>query len=389
MNQMFSNSIDNQSYLQNETSCRGKARTFVNHFVYEMIYMLMICIMFGFCVCSNSIVEYDSRNNGKTIEIWNTTYQVINTFFLLDLIANALIYRGRLFISKPGYKFETFLQVFNIMFTIWYAVKKNDRDAKPSDLMTFHTGFICIFMFRLGNLIPYLMAIRDVRIVVETAQRLATPFASILFAYYLLTFEYQVIGTMMFGGEVLYSLGPVEAREAGDGLQIVFNFNDFTNAFMVLTAMLVTNNWNDFVDMYCELKDWDWQVRVYFSFFFYIVALIIVNIITSFVVEIYDDISDEIDTNMDRAKNSIILAKAMPNGEGLQELLRLAAEQEKEEQLKEAEAKEAAMANAVKSHDDGQSDLTESVITDSDMQQSNVDPLEAMKARVLKMVKKE
>ena len=171
---------------------------------------------------------------------------------------------------------------------------------------------------------------------------------------------------MMFGGEVLYSLGPVEAREAGDGLQIVFNFNDFTNAFMVLTAMLVTNNWNDFVDMYCELSGWDWQVRVYFSFFFYIVALIIVNIITSFVVEIYDDISEEIDTSIERSKHAIILEKAMPDGQGLEELLRLAAQQEKEEQVKETDAKEAALQIA-QSGDGNESELTESVMTDESL----------------------
>ena len=190
------------------------------------------------------------------METWNVTYQVINSFFLFDLIFNAIIYQKRLYISKPGYKFETFLQVASFIFTIWYAVIKNDETATVSDVMRFHTGFIVIYMLRLGNLIPYLMAIRDVRIVVETAKRLATPFVSILFSYYLLTYECLVIGVMMFGGDVLYSLGPDEAREAGDGLQIVFNFNDFTNSFMVLTAMLVTNNWNDFVDMYIELSGW-------------------------------------------------------------------------------------------------------------------------------------
>ena len=166
---MFSQSIDSQ-IGEEGTSWRAKGRKCVNCFVYEMIYMLMICIMFGFCVCSNQIVEHDSRvNSGKTMTTWNTTYQVINTFFLIDLLIIALIYRERIYISKPGYKFETILQIFNIIFTIWYAIRRSNLDAKPSDLMRFHTGFIYIFMFRLGNLIPYLMAIRDVRIVVETA----------------------------------------------------------------------------------------------------------------------------------------------------------------------------------------------------------------------------
>jgi len=45
-------------------------------------------------------------------------------------------------------------------------------------------------MLRMCFLINYLTAIRDVKIVVETAKRLATPFVSILFAYYLITLEY-------------------------------------------------------------------------------------------------------------------------------------------------------------------------------------------------------
>ena len=69
-----------------------------------------------------------------------------------------------------------------------------------------------------------------------------------LFAYYLLTFEYLVIGTIMYGGDVLYSMGPEQANDLGSGLNIIWNFNDFSNAFMVLTLILVTNNWNDVVD---------------------------------------------------------------------------------------------------------------------------------------------
>ena len=156
-------------------------------------------------------------------------------------------------------------------------------------------------MLRLCFLLPYLKTIRDVRIVIDTTHRLATPFVSIIFAYYLITFEYQVIGEWMFSGLVLYSNGYEEAVEAGgDGINILYNFNDFCGSFMVLNAMLVTNNWNDFVDLFAEVSGMQWEVRVYFSVFFYLAALIIVNIITSFVVEIYDQLSDEIDLDMQK-----------------------------------------------------------------------------------------
>ena len=49
-------------------------------------------------------------------------------------------------------------------------------------------------MFRLAMLLKYAYMIDDVRITMVTAQRLASPFLGILFAFYLITYEYQVIG---------------------------------------------------------------------------------------------------------------------------------------------------------------------------------------------------
>lgn len=50
--------------------------------------------------------------------------------------------------------------------------------------------FVCILMLRLAIIIQYIILIEDVRIIIKTALQLATPFLSILFAFYLLTFEF-------------------------------------------------------------------------------------------------------------------------------------------------------------------------------------------------------
>ena len=142
---------------------------------------------------------------------------------------------------------------------------------------------------------------------IETAKRVSIPFVSILFAYYLITFEFQVIGQIMFSGKVKYSLGSEESIAAGDGLEIVFNFNDFFGSLMVLTAFLISNNWNTMVDLYSVVTGWQTIVRIYFSFFFFLVALIILNIITSFVVEIYDALGDEVDLKLSKERNSLKL----------------------------------------------------------------------------------
>ena len=87
-----------------------------------------------------------------------------------------------------------------------------------------------------------------------------------------------------------------EAQVAGTGLNLRFNFNDFMGSIMVLGALLVSNNWNTITDLFCYVSGAIWWPRVYFCSFFFLVALIILNIIISFVLEVYDALGSEIDT---------------------------------------------------------------------------------------------
>jgi len=102
---------------------------------------------------------------------------------------------------------------------------------------------------------------------------------------------------------VTYAEGWTLADAAGgDGVNLVLNFNDYMNGCQTLIAMMITNNWNDIVDEFQESVEDEWGEplaqfvgRFYFSLFFFLVAMIVMNIITSFVVEIYDALSDEVD----------------------------------------------------------------------------------------------
>ena len=152
-------------------------------------------------------------------------------------------------------------------------------------------------MVRMLILLKYLMLIEDIRLIVYTAMRLATPFLSILFTFYLLTYEYQFIGQWLFGGLVtLNDQGQVDA--AGDALYLRINFNDFFGSLMVLNCMLITNNWNSFVDLFAYVYGNDFITKLYFTSFFYAVALIIMNIIISFVLEVYDDLGTMVEREM-------------------------------------------------------------------------------------------
>ena len=55
---------------------------------------------------------------------------------------------------------------------------------------------------------------------------------------------------------------------------------------LTLFAVMVGNNWNSYADMYCTLVGNNWP-RVYFTTFYMTTIMIMLNIVISFVLEIY------------------------------------------------------------------------------------------------------
>jgi len=177
-------------------------------------------------------------------------------------------------------------------------------------------------MARTAILGKYFMMIKDVRVVVETASHLATPFLSILFTFYLLTFEYIVLGEAFFGAAVTYREEPLVARTIDNPFYIRLNFNDFFGSLMVLWMLILSNNWDSIVDMHCAVVGANIWPKLYFCSFYFFVGLIMLNIVISFVLELFDDMSAQVARTVKREKNVATLARAMPNGEGLPELLK-------------------------------------------------------------------
>ena len=245
-------------------------------------------------------------------------------YFLADLLLQALAFRSKLFELKPAYKYEIFLTVVNVLVILIYVMQMRDKSFTGVHFARLESFFMCIALLRPAILIKYLYLIEDVRIISYTASRLATPFVGLLFTFYLLTIEFQVVGQWMFGGLVTYEDGWMQLSESGD-LYIEINFNDFFGSNMVLMTYLVTNNWNDFNDLYdyvFEPFGPIWIVNSYFTFYFFLVALICLNIIISFVMEIYDSLRNDVEAEMLKQKHAAILRKSYPTGQGLAELVR-------------------------------------------------------------------
>ena len=99
---------------------------------------------------------------------------------------------------------------------------------------------------------------------------------------------------------------------------------------MVLIALLVSNNWNTITELFCYVTGATWWPRFYFCSFFFLVALIILNIIISFVLEVYDALGSDVEIQLRKERNTLILSRALPDGDGLKELIKKAAKEEKQ-----------------------------------------------------------
>lgn len=61
---------------------------------------------------------------------------------------------------------------------------------------------------------------------------------------------------------------------------------------LTLFAVLVSNNWNSTTDIYCLLCGSNWP-RLFFGIFFFMTIFVILNIVISFVLDIYANSLEE------------------------------------------------------------------------------------------------
>ena len=143
------------------------------------------------------------------------------------------------------------------------------------------------------RLTALLWELEDFRKIAATFDRFSKPFLTIMFSLYTVMFFYAIIGEFFFEGVITVS-AVQDANIGASDLYFLINFNDMYASMITLFHVLVVNNWNQTTDMYCTICESHWP-RVYFSTYWVICTLIMLNIVISFVLEIYGSIGDEIE----------------------------------------------------------------------------------------------
>ena len=143
------------------------------------------------------------------------------------------------------------------------------------------------------RLLVLLWEIEDFRKIYTTFQRFSKPFLTIMFSLYTVMFFYAIIGEYFFSKMITVSSVAASSHSASN-LYYLINFNDMYASMMTLFHVLVVNNWNQTTDLYCSISGTGWP-RFYFSTYWVICTLIMLNIVVSFVLEIYGSVGDEVE----------------------------------------------------------------------------------------------
>ena len=143
------------------------------------------------------------------------------------------------------------------------------------------------------RILNYFHELKDFEMIVATFKKFSVPFASMMLTLYTVMFVYSVVGIYAFNGKITRSAVALVEADV-DYMYIMMSFNDFTAAMITLFHIIVENNWNTTTAMYTEVIGNNWA-RVYFVSYWLITDMIMLNIIISFVLEIYTTVGEDIE----------------------------------------------------------------------------------------------
>ena len=219
---------------------------------------------------------------------------LLNGFFAFEIMYDFYAEGG---FSAIGRRFRTQIELACYI-TLLYVVSDfayelyKDIHQVFSYLFKYEQYFEMIIFLRLAKTIELLEELEQIRVVVQTLKRMVEPITSLTCVIFLMYYIYIVIGMSYFGGLITKDADVYSSCNlpTSSGYYLV-NFNDFLSSIVSLFAFMIINNWfvmaNQFV---CAAGSR--LYLMYFVIFYYTIALISVNVIVSFVLDIYDSVTN-------------------------------------------------------------------------------------------------
>ena len=114
---------------------------------------------------------------------------------------------------------------------------------------------------------------------------------------------YAELGAAITGGEVT-KLSALKADPNLAGYYWLMNFNDFYYSLVTLFHIMIVNNWFVTTNMYVAIYDGAWWPIFFFASFWVFSVLILLNIVTASVIEIYAASTESVFASFDRIENA-------------------------------------------------------------------------------------
>lgn len=213
---------------------------------------------------------------------WVFIVILINMGFLADLILHFVAFDARWILKqKTQLYLEIVCQILSLTSIVLFCIPSFKHEIQAIKIV------FSIFFMRSLIVIAFLQELEAFYVIYQTVQRFTLPFMTICLTMYTIYFTYATLGMLLWSG-VITTIS-VKELSSLPTLYYLMNFNDFGSSLVTLFHIMVINNWFVTCDMYCSVVGNNWP-RLYFVSFLTISVWIMLNLVISFVIDIYDQV---------------------------------------------------------------------------------------------------
>lgn len=226
---------------------------------------------------------------------WVCMAIVFNFYFFMEIVAYLAAFGPKWVIEKKKmFGFELCLQVLafiaDYMFIADYFDETEYAYNKEMNAVVIVNT---VFMLRSFRLIGMLTEWEAFDKIMSTFTQISTPVLTMILSLYTIYYSFANLGGLLFGGGIT-----TVSRQVGNGftppLYYLMNFNDFGASLVTLFHIMIVNNWYVTCEMYVYVFETRWCV-LFFLAFWVLTVLIMLNLVISFVLEIYGTVSSDVE----------------------------------------------------------------------------------------------
>lgn len=153
--------------------------------------------------------------------------------------------------------------------------------------------------------------IQSLRLVGTLIVRLQPTYVKITLLLLVVFYVYAMIGLQLYGGLIYEGNPSLAGTDFAESEYWKINFNDFNNSLVTLFVLMVFNNWVVIAEALVIASGWKYTSILYVLTFFFIVNLIVLNILVALILDCHLHVLEEMDEDPQTHDSSKFLMKVL------------------------------------------------------------------------------